>query len=131
LEGLGKEFPSILEKNSFIVAGINFGCGSSREHAVTCLKYAGVAGVIANGFARIFYRNAINLGFPVIQCPAAVGSIKNRDVIAINFSAGKIMVRKNEFFFPQLPADIMNIFKVGGLVNYAKKLFEQNRKNNI
>lgn len=125
LQGVREDFPSRLEKDCFILAGTNFGCGSSREQAVTCLKHAGVAAVIAKGFARIFYRNAINQGFPIIQCPEAVDLISDAQIIAVNFVEGKIFTDEKEFDFPPPPPFIMEIFKAGGLINYTKKALKE------
>lgn len=120
-KGLSEGFPDMLERNSFVVAGYNFGCGSSREQAVTCLKSAGVAAVIAKGFSRIYYRNAINQGFPIIQCVNAVDNIKEGDVISVNFDEGKITTKKGEFTFSPFPPFIMEIMDAGGLIEYTKK----------
>jgi len=119
--GISDDFPTRLAKNSFIVAGANFGCGSSREQAVTCLKYAGVAGVIAKGFSRIFFRNAINQGFPVITCANAVDNISDGEIITVDFTGGKIFTEKEGFTFPSLPTFIMDIIESGGLINYTIK----------
>ena len=88
LEDLDPDFAGSVQPGDVVVAGKNFGCGSSREQAATCLKFAGVQAVIAKSFARIFFRNAINQGLPVIQCPEAVDGISDNEKIAIDFSAG-------------------------------------------
>ncbi len=120
-QGISDDFPSKITENSFVVAGINFGGGSSREQAVTCLRYAGVAGIIAKGFSRIFFRNAINQGFPVITCANAVDKISDGETITVDFTGGKIFTEKEEFTFPSLPPFIMDIIECGGLINYTKK----------
>lgn len=120
-QGISDDFPARLERNSFVLAGINFGGGSSREQAVTCLKYAGVAAVIAKGFSRIFFRNSINQGFPVIVCPGAVDKITDGQIITVDFIGGKIFTEKEEFTFPSLPPLIMDIIGSGGLINYTKR----------
>ena len=84
-------FASTVEKGDIIVAGQNFGCGSSREHAPLCLKTAGVKCVIAKSFARIFYRNAINIGLPILECVEASERIDDKDEVEINFNTGEII----------------------------------------
>jgi 3-isopropylmalate/(R)-2-methylmalate dehydratase small subunit len=125
LQGISSDFPGRLEKGCFVVAGVNFGCGSSREQAVVCLKYAGVAAVIAKGFARIFYRNAINQAFPIVQCPEAVDVISDGQIIEVNFLDGKIITRTEEFSFNPLPEFILEIFRAGGLLNYTRNLIQK------
>jgi 3-isopropylmalate/(R)-2-methylmalate dehydratase small subunit len=121
LEDLDPDFARRVELGDFIVAGKNFGCGSSREQAATCLKFAGIQAVIAKSFSRIFFRNAINQGLPVIQCSEAVDNIKNGEEIAVLFSAGKIKTKKGIFDFAPLPESILNILEAGGLIPYIKK----------
>ena len=87
---LDPTFVDRLEPGDIVVAENNFGCGSSREHAPLALKTAGVSCVIAKSFARIFYRNSINIGFPILECPAAVDGIEEGDKIEVDFEAGKI-----------------------------------------
>jgi len=130
-QGISDDFPSRIEKNCFIVAGTNFGCGSSREQAVICLKYAGVAGVIAKGFARIFFRNAINQGFPVITCADAVNKISDGEIITVDFAGGKITTATEEFSFPSLPPFIMGIIEAGGLINYTKIALKKQEEKRI
>lgn len=127
-KGVSEDFSNRIEKNSFIVAGHNFGCGSSREQAVTCLKFAGVATVIAKGFSRIYYRNAINEGFPIIQCINAVDNIKDGDVISVDFDEGKILTNTEEFKFSPFPPFIIEIFNAGGLVEYTKNRIKSGKK---
>jgi 3-isopropylmalate/(R)-2-methylmalate dehydratase small subunit len=123
-QGVSDDFPARLEKNCFVLAGTNFGCGSSREQAVTCLKYAGVAGIIAKGFSRIFFRNCINQGFPVITCADAVDEISDGQIISVDFAGGKIFTEKEEFTFPSLSPFIMDIINSGGLINYTMKVIK-------
>jgi 3-isopropylmalate/(R)-2-methylmalate dehydratase small subunit len=104
-----------------IVAGRNFGCGSSREQAATCLKYAGVQAVIAKSFARIFFRNAINQGLPVLQSEEAVDSIENEEEIEIDFASGIIKTVKGVFAFSPFPESVLGILKEGGLIAYTRK----------
>jgi 3-isopropylmalate/(R)-2-methylmalate dehydratase small subunit len=119
-EVYSEEFPKRIEKNSFIVAGHNFGCGSSREQAVTCLKFAGVAAVIAKGFSRIYYRNAINEGFRIIQCNKAVDNIQDGEIITVDFDAGEVITSREIFRFNPFPSFISEIINAGGLVEYTK-----------
>ncbi len=128
LEDLDPDFSRRVEPGDFIVAGKNFGCGSSREQAATCLKYAGIQAVIAKSFSRIFFRNAINQGLPVIQCADAVDNIRNGEEISVLFSAGKIETKKGVFDFAPLPESILIILEAGGLIPYIKKKIE-NQKN--
>jgi 3-isopropylmalate/(R)-2-methylmalate dehydratase small subunit len=111
-----------------MVAGKNFGCGSSREQAATCLKYAGVQAVIAKSFARIFYRNAINQGLPVIQSVEAAESIQQGEEVTIHFEKGEIVVGdKIVFSFPSLPDSVLGILEAGGLIPYTKKKLSNER----
>ena len=121
LEDLDPEFATNVREGDIIVAGRNFGCGSSREQAATCLKYAGVQAVIAESFARIFFRNTINQGLPVIQCPEAAEGIENGDEVAIDFALGKILAPKVEFSFAPLPESVMGILEAGGLIPYTQE----------
>ena len=115
------DFAKNVKLGDIIVAGRNFGCGSSREQAATCLKYAGVQAVIAKSFARIFFRNAINQGLPVIQSDDAVEDIGNGEEIEIDFALGKIKTSKREYAFPPPPDSVLGILEAGGLISYTKK----------
>ncbi|MCJ7681190.1 MAG: 3-isopropylmalate dehydratase small subunit [Candidatus Aminicenantes bacterium] len=116
LEDLDPGFAAQVKKGDVIVAGKNFGCGSSREQAATCLKYAGVSAVIAESFARIFYRNAINQGLPAIQCREAVKALEAGDEVDIDFSKGLILSDRGEFPFPPFPESVLKILNAGGLI---------------
>ena len=111
-------FASTVEKGDIIVAGQNFGCGSSREHAPLCLKTAGVKCVIAKSFARIFYRNSINIGFPIMECEEA---IEKGDEVEVDFSTGVITNKtKNETYQSQpFPEFLQKMIDADGLVNYV------------
>jgi len=122
LEDLDPEFASQVNMNDVIIAGENFGCGSSREQAATCLKYAGVGAVIAKSFSRIFFRNAINQALPVIDCKEAVGYIESGDQVKIDFEKGELLWKEKTFDFKPLPAEILDIFNDGGLIPHTKKL---------
>lgn len=114
-------FASTVEKGDIIVAGQNFGCGSSREHAPLCLKTAGVKCVIAKSFARIFYRNSINIGFPIMECEEAAGKIEKGDEVEVDFSTGVITNKtKNETYQSQpFPEFLQKMIDADGLVNYV------------
>ena len=113
-------FASTVEKGDIIVAGQNFGCGSSREHAPLCLKTAGVKCVIAKSFARIFYRNSINIGFPIMECEEAADKIEKGDEVEVDFSTGVITNKtKNETYQSQpFPEFLQKMIDADGLVNY-------------
>ena len=112
---------STVEKGDIIVAGQNFGCGSSREHAPLCLKTAGVKCVIAKSFARIFYRNSINIGFPIMECEEAADKIEKGDEVEVDFSTGVITNKtKNETYQSQpFPEFLQKMIDADGLVNYV------------
>ena len=121
LEDLDGEFVKRVQPGDFIVAGENFGCGSSREHAPLCLKTAGVSCVIAETFARIFYRNAINIGLPIIECPEAARGIEAGDEVEVDFDSGKIYNRTKgtEFQGQAFPEFMQKLIAAGGLVKYT------------
>ena len=114
-------FASTVEKGDIIVAGQNFGCGSSREHAPLCLKTAGVKCVIAKSFARIFYRNSINIGFPIMECEEAADKIEKGDEVEVDFSTGVITNKtKNETYQSQpFPEFLQKMIDADGVVNYV------------
>ena len=128
MEDYNPDFAKQVKKNDIIVTGKNFGCGSSREQAVTCLKYAGVNAIVAKSFARLFYRNAINSALAVIECPEAVNAVcrggsrtvPTNKLMIIDLSLGKILVEGKEYSFPALDKQAMLIFEAGGLVEYTK-----------
>ncbi len=123
MEDLDKEFAPNVKPGDVVVGGRNFGCGSSREQAATCLSAAGVQAVIAKSFARIFYRNAINLGVPVIQAPELVDKLQKDDEIELDMAAGTVKIlRTGEVVtFRPLPPFIMEILTDGGLIPHLKK----------
>jgi len=122
LEDLDPEFAKNVRAGDVIVGGINFGCGSSREQAAFCLKYNDVGAIIAKSFSRLFFRNAINAGIPVIQSEKAVDFIQNGEDIEIDFERGKVKVREKSFSFPPLPESVVGIIKDGGLIEHTKKI---------
>ena len=122
MEGIDPEFPKKVARGDILVAGRNFGCGSSREQAPLALKHAGIVAVVADSFARIFYRNAINIGLPVIVCPGAAKRIGQGDMIEIDLHAGKILLPGDEQLeFSPLPAFLIRILDEGGLVPFIKR----------
>ncbi len=123
MEDIDKDFVNKVQKGDIIVANKNFGCGSSREHAPLAIKCAGVSCVIAETFARIFYRNAINIGMPIIECPEAAKSIEAGDVVEIDFDSGIITNKtRNETYQGQaFPPFMQKIIEAGGLVNYINE----------
>ncbi len=122
MEDLDPDFLNKVKERNIIVAGKNFGCGSSREQAATCLKYAGVDAIIAKSFARIFFRNAINNGLLVIECKNA-DEINDGDEIEIDVENGVIkdLSQGKEYSFKALPPFLMEIIKAGGLIPYVRE----------
>jgi 3-isopropylmalate/(R)-2-methylmalate dehydratase small subunit len=112
-----------VKKDDFIVAGENFGCGSSREHAPISIKAAGVSAVIAKSFARIFYRNAINIGLPILESPIAADEIKENDEIEVDLAQGIIndLTSGKSYKAQPFPEFMQKIIDAGGLINYLKK----------
>jgi 3-isopropylmalate/(R)-2-methylmalate dehydratase small subunit len=123
MEDIDKTFAERVEEGDIIVGGKNFGCGSSREHAPIAIKASGVSCVIANSYARIFYRNSFNIGLPIMECDEAVEGIDEGNIVEINFDTGEIHnITKNETYKAQpFPDFIQNIINSGGLVEYVKK----------
>ncbi|MCA6071892.1 MAG: 3-isopropylmalate dehydratase small subunit [Endomicrobium sp.] len=123
MEDIDKDFVKNVKPGDIIVAENNFGCGSSREHAPIAIKATGVSAVIANSFARIFFRNSINTGLPILESPEAVKAIKNGDTIEINLTQGIIKnITKNEVYQSQpFPEFMQKIIKAGGLLGYIRK----------
>ncbi len=127
MEDIDREFAGAVRKGDYIVAGENFGCGSSREHAPLSIKAAGVRCVIAKSFARIFYRNAINIGLPIMECPEAAEGISAGDALDVDFVNGKIMdlTSEKEYQAEAFPDFIREIIKDGGLANHIRKQQEK------
>ena len=117
------EFAGKVQPGDIIVARKNFGCGSSREHAPLCLKTAGVSCIIAETFARIFFRNSINIGLPIIECKEAAEEIEAGDEVEIDFDSGKIFDRTKgtEYQGQPFPEFMQKIISAGGLVNYTNQ----------
>ncbi|OCL27791.1 3-isopropylmalate dehydratase small subunit [Orenia metallireducens] len=123
MEDIDDTFAANVEQGDIIVAEDNFGCGSSREHAPISIKAAGVSAVIANSFARIFFRNAINIGLPILECPEAVAGIEKGDEVEIDVDSGVIknLSKGTEFQAEPFPEFMQKIIDAGGLVNYVKE----------
>jgi 3-isopropylmalate/(R)-2-methylmalate dehydratase small subunit len=121
LEDIDPEFAKNVQKGDVIVGGTNFGCGSSREQAASCLLYAGVGAVIAKTFARIYFRNCINFGLPALTSAEAVDALEHGESIEIDTEKGEIRCKAGVFSFPPLPKEIVGIFDAGGLIPYTKK----------
>ena len=123
MEDIDKNFVKNVKKGDIIVAEKNFGCGSSREHAPISIKAAGVSCVIAETFARIFYRNAINIGFPIVECPQAAEEIQAGDQVEVDFASGVItdVTTGKTYKAAPFPEFIDGIIQSGGLLNSLKK----------
>jgi 3-isopropylmalate/(R)-2-methylmalate dehydratase small subunit len=119
-EMLGEGFADKLRTFDILVAGRNFGCGSAREQASTAIQGLGIKAVVAASFARTFYRNAINDGLPIVECPALYEAVEEGDEIRIDLESGKIAAKGKEFEFPQIPPSVRKILELGGLAEYLK-----------
>jgi 3-isopropylmalate/(R)-2-methylmalate dehydratase small subunit len=120
LEDLDPDFVKNVQPGDIIVAGKNWGCGSSREQAVICLKEAGVGAIVARSFARIYFRNCINEGLPIVTCDA-VDTVETGDEITVDFETGKVTTPGGEYTFPPLAPSVMEILAAGGLVPHVRK----------
>jgi len=121
MEDIDAGFIKKVKSGDIIVGGRNFGCGSSREHAPIAIKAAGVSCVIAESFARIFYRNAINIGLPIIESVEAAKAIQNGDTVEVDFDNGEINSNGKTFTVPAFPKFIQEIISAGGLLNRMAK----------
>ena len=123
MEDIDKDFASSVQKGDFIIAGNNFGCGSSREHAPLAIKTSGIKAVIAKSFARIFYRNAINIGLPIIENSEIQDEIEANDSLEIDLKEGMIknLTKNKTYTFSAYPSEIQKLIEAGGLVNYTKE----------
>lgn len=126
MEDIDKDFVRKVKKGDIIVADKNFGCGSSREHAPLAIKAAGISCVIADTFARIFYRNAINIGLPIIECPEASRGIANGDEVEVDFDSGVITnkTKGTSFKGQPFPEFMQKLISSGGLVNYINEKYQ-------
>ncbi len=127
MEDVIPDYANTIQPGDVLVAGSNFGCGSSREHAPISIKVAGTSCVIAESFARIFYRNAINIGLPIIESPEAAKAINQGDELNVNFEEGVIRnITKDEtYHFEKFPEFIQQIVAAGNLLNYVKAKVNQ------
>ncbi|MBI5144142.1 MAG: 3-isopropylmalate dehydratase small subunit [Candidatus Omnitrophica bacterium] len=123
MEDADKDFVKKVKPGDVILAGKNFGCGSSREHAPIAIKASGISCVIAESFARIFFRNSVNIGLPIIESQEASQRIRNRDLIRVNTRMGIIrnLTRKESYRFEKYPPFMRRIIRSGGLINSLKK----------
>lgn len=123
MEDIDKEFVNKVKTGDIIVANKNFGCGSSREHAPLAIKEAGISCVIAETFARIFYRNAINIGLPIVECPEAAQGIEAGDEVEVDFDSGMIYnkTKETEYQGQPFPEFMQKIIKAEGLMNYINQ----------
>ena len=122
LEDLDPDFASKVEPGDVVVAGENFGCGSSREHAPVCIKAAGASAVVARSFARIFFRNAINTGLPIAVCPEAVDEAEPGDDITVDLESGRVTnhTKGRSYSAEALPEFVMEIVRAGGLAPWVR-----------
>jgi 3-isopropylmalate/(R)-2-methylmalate dehydratase small subunit len=123
MEDADPNFMKKIKAGDIIVAGDNFGCGSSREHAPIAIKAAGISCVIAKSFARIFFRNAINIGLPIFECTEAAEQIQEGDQVEVNLMTGEILnhTSKKRSKFETFPQEMQEIIEAGGLMNFVKK----------
>jgi len=123
MEDIDSEFMTRVTPGDIIVADTNFGCGSSREHAPLAIKAAGISCVIAKSFARIFFRNAINIGLPLLECSEAVDGTEAGDILEVGLATGEILnsTRNKTFVAKPYPDFMMGIINAGGLVEYTRK----------
>jgi 3-isopropylmalate/(R)-2-methylmalate dehydratase small subunit len=123
MEDADPNFAKEVKSGDIIIGGKNFGCGSSREHAPISIKAAGVKAVIANSFARIFYRNSLNIAMPILECPEAVTGIDNGDEVEVDLETGEIknITKGTSFKARPFPPFMQELIKAGGLVSYVKE----------
>lgn len=130
MEGADPAFASRFERGSLIIAGRNFGCGSSREHAPIALKAIGVSCVVADSFGRIFYRNAINVGLPVMRCPKISEKVREGDEVCLDLATGKVCLPGSGTVLQgeRISADVLRIIESGGLVQAIKSRLKGSAK---
>lgn len=129
MEDIDREFLSRVQPGDIMMATTNFGCGSSREHAPLALKAAGISCVIAGSFARIFYRNAINIGLPLLECAEAIDNTKAGDILEVDLATGRIknLTIGREFAAKPYPEFMAQLISAGGLIEYTKKRLAEGR----
>jgi 3-isopropylmalate/(R)-2-methylmalate dehydratase small subunit len=127
MEDIDASFVQEVEPGDIIVAGKNYGCGSSREHAPVAIKASGISCVIAETFARIFFRNAINIGLPILECPEAVAATKAGDKLAVDLAAGVVrnLTTGATYKATQYPPFVLELIEAGGLIEYTRKKLQQ------
>ena len=127
MEDLDKDFVNKVSMGDVMVAGKNFGCGSSREHAPIAIKASGISCVIAETFARIFYRNSINIGLPIIECPEAAQDIADGDSVSVDFETGKIinLTSGKEYTGVPFPKFMQELIAADGLIGYIKNSLDK------
>ena len=127
MEGIDPDFPRKIQKGDIVVGGTNFGCGSSREHAPLALKYAGIDAVIAESFARIYYRNSINIGLPALECPGITEAVEEGDTVEVDVTGGTVKNTRTgtELSFTPLPGFMIEILGEGGLVMYIRNHMDE------
>lgn len=130
MEDADKDFPNKVKEGDIIVAGKNFGCGSSREHAPIAIKAAGVQAVIAKSFARIFYRNSFNIGLPIFESEEASEKIKEGDIVEIDADKGiiKNITRQESYSSKAIPPFMQELIASGGLIEWTKKRIKEQQK---
>ena len=123
MEDIDPEFASTVKAGDIVAAGKNFGCGSSREHAPIAMKAAGISCVVAHSFARIFYRNAFNMGLPILECPEGAERIQTGDELEIDLDTGVIenLTRQETYRAQAIPPFMQKLIKAGGLMEYVKE----------
>jgi len=129
MEDLDRDFVTRVKPGDIIVASTNFGCGSSREHAPLAIKAAGISCVIAKSFARIFYRNSMNIGLPLLECPEAVEGTDSGDLVEVELTTGEIrnLTRKAVYQAKPYPEFMLELMNSGGLIEYTRKRLESRR----
>ncbi len=127
LEDLDAEFAKKVKPGDILIAGENFGCGSSREQPALGLKAAGIEAIIAKSYARIFFRAAINQGLLLVECPEAVDAFREGDEVKLDAAAGKVTVAGKNYDFPPLPEELLKIRDSGGLLVYAREKLREKR----
>ena len=127
MEGSDPDFPNKASKGDIVVGGKNFGCGSSREHAALALRYLDLGAVVVESFARIFYRNAINVGIPALECPGITEEVEEGDTLEIDLTGGVITNKRTgkKLSFTPVPEFMVKVLNEGGLVPYLKKNMDE------